>query len=398
MFYMKKIVLGILLIALIASCKKAQIVETRSIGDPSPWIDSSDLHPKNAALKNLIEKYNHKGLPGISLLINDSHGTWIGSTGKADIENNIDFAPGTISKAASITKFFMSTLLFKLMEDSIHSGIGYKAIHTKISQWLPAKVIDKLPNGNLVTLGQCMNHETGIPDVIEQNDFYLAVLNDPNKKWQPEELLEFVYNKKPLFAPSDTAIYSNTNTILIKMVIDAATGKSHANLLKQYVLDPLGLKHTYYQPYDELPNSTAQGYFDLYNNNTIVNVSNLVTGSGNGYGGLYSNVFDLFTFIKAVLIDKTLLSDKSLAIMQTYGKKDDPNYYGYGIQKTFLNHGNDYGIGHKGRDLGYTANVFYFPNKGVTHVFFVNYGTDADSRLKQVFLDFQEELVNLTLN
>jgi len=395
---MKKILIGILVIALVTSCKKAQITETRSIGDPCPWTDSSDLHPKDAALKALLEKYRSKGLPGISLLISDSKGTWIGSTGKADIENNVDFTPGTISKAASITKFFMSTLLFRLMEDSVHTGIGYAAIHTKISQWLPARIIDKLPNGNLVTLGQCMNHETGIPDVIEQNDFYLAVLNDPNKKWQPEELLEFIYNKKPLFTPSDTATYSNTNTILIKMVIEAATGKSHADLLKQYILLPLALQHTYYQPYDELPNSTAQGYFDLYNNNTIVNVSNLVTGSGNGYGGLYSNVFDLFIFIKAVLVDKTFLNSKSLAIMQTYGKKDDPNYYGYGIQKTFLDHGDDYGIGHKGRDLGYTANLFYFPHKGVIHVFFVNYGTDADSGLKQVFFDFQEELLNLTLD
>jgi D-alanyl-D-alanine carboxypeptidase len=291
----------------------------------------------------------------------------------------------------------MSTLLFRLMEDSVKSGIGYTAIHTKISHWLPKDVIDKLPNGNLVTLGQCMNHETGIPDVIEQSDFYLAVLNNPNKKWQPEELLQFIYNKPPLFAPSDTAIYSNTNTILIKMVIEAATGKSHADLLKQYILTPLGLKDTYYQPYDELPNTVAQGYFDLYNNNTIVNVSNMVTGSGNGYGGLYSNVFDLFKFIKAVFIEKTLLSSKSLSIMQTYGKEDDPNYYGYGIEKTFLNHGEDYGIGHKGRDLGYTANLFYFPHKGVIHVFFVNYGTDSKSNLQQVFYDFQEELLNLTL-
>ena len=395
---MKKIFIGALVIASICSCRKPQIVETRSLGDPCPWTDSSDHHPKDAALKALLEKYRLKGLPGISLLVSDSKGTWIGSTGKADIENNIDFTPGTISKAASITKFFMSTLLFRMMEDSVHTGIGYAAINTKISHWLPARTIDKLPNGRLVTLGECMNHETGIPDVIEQNDFYLAVLNDPNKKWQPEELLEFIYNKKPLFVPSDTAIYSNTNTILIKMVIEAATGKSHAELLKQYILTPLGLKHTYYQYYDELPNSTAQGYFDLYNNNTIVNVSNLVTGSGNGYGGLFSNVFDLFTFIKAVLVDKTLLNSKSLSIMQTYGKKDDPNYYGYGIQKTFLDHGDDYGIGHKGRDLGYSANLFYFPNKGIIHVFFVNYGTDADSGLKQVFFDFQDELLHITLN
>jgi D-alanyl-D-alanine carboxypeptidase len=395
---MKKILVIVASGVLITSCQKAQILPTHSGSEPYPWTDSSNLHPKSAMLKDLLEKYTRKGLPGISLLVSDKDGTWTGAAGKADIENNTNFTPGTISKAASITKFFMSTLLFRLMEDSVKSGIGYTAIRTKISHWLPKDVIDKLPNGNLVTLGQSMNHETGIPDVIEQSDFYLAVLNNPNKKWQPEELLQFIYNKPPLFAPSDTAIYSNTNTILIKMVIEAATGKSHAELLKQYILTPLGLKHTYYQPYDELPNTVAQGYFDLYNNNTIVNVSNLVTGSGNGYGGLYSNVFDLFTFIKAVFIEKTLLNSKSLSIMQTYGKEDDPNYYGYGIEKTFLNHGEDYGIGHKGRDLGYTANLFYFPHKGVIHVFFVNYGTDSDSNLQQVFYDFQEELLNLTLD
>src|SRR5678810_198107 len=157
---MKKIIIGILVIASVSACRKAQITETRSIGDPCPWTDTSNYHPKDATLKALLEKYRLKGLPGISLLISDSKGTWIGSTGKADIENNIDFTPGTISKAASITKFFMSTLLFKMIEDSVHTGLGYNAIYTKISHWLPSRIIDKLPNGNLVTLGQCMNHET----------------------------------------------------------------------------------------------------------------------------------------------------------------------------------------------------------------------------------------------
>lgn len=396
---MKRTFLSILIMAIIvSSCTKPQISQTKSIGVASPWTDSSTHHPKDAAFKALLEKYRKKGLPGISLLVNDNKGTWIGATGKADIENNIDFVPGTVSKVASITKLFIGTLVFKLMEDSANTGMGYSALNKKINTWLPSRITDKLPNGNLITLGQCMKHETGIPDIIEQDPFYLAVLNDPNKKWQPEELLEFIYNKPPLFAPSDTAIYSNTNTILVTMVIESQTGKTHSDLLKQYILNPLGLNNTYYQPHDELPNSVAQGYFDLYNNGTIINVSNLVTGSGNGYGGIYSNVFDLFKFINALYVQQTLLKPSSLAIMLTYGKEDDPNYYGYGMQKTFLDHGVDYGIGHKGRDLGYTANLFYFPNKGVVHIFFVNYGTDAKSGLRQTFYDFQEELLNLTLN
>ena len=216
---------------------------------------------------------------------------------------------------------------------------------------------------------QLMKHETGIPDLIEDDDFYLAVLNNPNKKWNQEELLQFVYGQNPLFAPGDTAIYSNTNTILVTMVMESATGRKHADLLHEKIIQPLQLTNTYYQPHDELPNSMAQGYFDLYNNNTMVNVSNLVTGSGNGYGGIYSNIFDLYTFIDAVLVKKTFLTAHSLSIMETYGKSDGSNRYGYGIMKKFIERGNDAGIGHSGRDLGYTCNLFYFPSKNVTHIF-----------------------------
>ncbi|MEO6583427.1 MAG: serine hydrolase domain-containing protein [Ferruginibacter sp.] len=386
------------LVILLFSCRKAQIGETKMAGPSCPWQDSSQLHPRNQEFQSLLEKYKRKGLPGISLLINDSKGTWIGATGKADIANNISFVPGTVAKAASITKLFIGTLVFKLMEDSVNTGMGYNALNKRIKVWLPGNITDKIPNGNIITLGQCLKHETGIPDIIEEDPFYMAVLNNPNKKWNAEELLAFIYNKPALFYPSDTAIYSNTNTILVTMVLEAQTGRKHAALLKQYITQPLGLMHTYYQPHDNLPPDVAQGYFDLYNNGTIVNVSNLVTGSGNGYGGLYSNTYDMFTFIDALLLKRNLLKPSSYTIMETYGKTDDLNQYGFGIMKKFIARGINAGYGHSGRDLGYTANVFYFPAKNVTHIFFINYGTDGKSSLRQVFRDFQEELLDITLN
>jgi D-alanyl-D-alanine carboxypeptidase len=154
---------------------------------------------------------------------------------------------------------------------------------------------------------------------------------------------------------------------------------------------------TYYQPYDELPPYVVQGYYDLYGNNTIVNVSNLITGSGNGYGGVFSNILAMFTFIDHLLLKKDLITVKSLQIMNTFGKADPLNRYGYGIMMKFIERGIDAGLGHSGRDVGYSANLFYVPNKNVTHTFCVNYGTDADSDLKDVFADFQEELLDLTL-
>jgi len=383
-------------VVLLAACVKPQIDDTTIAGQDIPWTDSSNLHPQHTDFETLIRKYHAKGLPGISLLVEDRGGTWVGSVGSADLKTGIPFLPGTVSKVASVTKFFMGVLMFKLFEDSAATGIGYNALHQPISRWINTDILSSIPNGMSVTLGQLMNHETGIPDVIEMDDFYLEVLNDPNKKWTPADLLEFVEGKDPVFKPGDTAIYSNTNTILVSMVIEAVTKQPHSDVLKQRVLQPLGLMDTYYQPHDQLPSSVSQGYFDLYNNNTLVNVSNLVTGAGNGYGGIYSNLFDLHKLIESVLVKKTFLSAKSLQIMETYGKADGSNRYGYGIMKKFIERGENSGIGHSGRDLGYTCNLFYFPASGVTHIFLINYGTDGDSDLKQVFLDFQEELLDIT--
>ncbi len=385
------------LVLLLFSCNKALIEHTEHADSTIPWADSSNKHPQHHVYTDLIEKYRKKGLPGISLLVRNSSGTWVGATGMADIERNVPFRPGQISKAASITKFIIGTLAFKMMEDSTNTGLGYPALHQPISKWLSSKLISKIPNGNMVTLGQCMKHETGIPDVISQDAFYLAVTNEPNKHWKPEQLLSFIYDMDPEFAPGDTAVYSNTNTILVSMILEAASKRHINDLLHSYVLTPLNMKNTFYQPHDELPNTVAQGYFDLYNNNKLVNVSNLITGSGNGYGGIFSNLFDLYTFADELLIKKTFLSPQSLQIMQSWGKTDPPNRYGYGIMQKYIERGADAGIGHSGRDLGYTANLFYFPSKKVLHIFFINYGTDSKSNLREVFNDFQEELLDVTL-
>jgi D-alanyl-D-alanine carboxypeptidase len=383
---------------LFTACRKAMIPPTKNESESIPWQDSSAMHPRDVQLRNLINKYNRLGLPGISLMVTDKNGTWIGAAGKADIHNNVDFAPTQIAKIASVTKFMMGALVFKMMEDSVHSGIGYADLDKKISTWLPGHVTGKIANGDKVTLGQLMNHESGIPDLIEQDNFYLAVLNSPNKKWTQEELLQFVDGMPPVFAPGDTAIYSNTNTLLVSMILEKISGRDHAELLREKVFNPLGMTNTFYHPHESLPASVAQGYYDLYRNHTIVNVSNFITGSGNGYGGVYSNVIDMSHFLDAVLIHPQFLSAKSLQLMQRYGKSDGANRYGYGMMKKFISRGDNAGLGHSGRDLGYTADLFYFPSKNVSYALLVNYGTDANSYLKEVFVQFENELLDTLLN
>src|SRR6185503_7427604 len=98
------------------ACKKALLQSTKANHSDLPWADSSERHPLSQAFNKILTKYNRLGLPGISLMVTDQHGTWIGSVGKADLKKGIDFAPCQVAKIASITKLMMGTLVFKMME------------------------------------------------------------------------------------------------------------------------------------------------------------------------------------------------------------------------------------------------------------------------------------------
>src|SRR6476661_701699 len=97
-----RVLITLLIVLCFAACKKAFVEPTSSETIAVPWADSSAAHPNNAVYRNLIEKYRQRGLPGISLLVRDKIGTWIGATGMADVENNIPFQVGQVSKVASI--------------------------------------------------------------------------------------------------------------------------------------------------------------------------------------------------------------------------------------------------------------------------------------------------------
>lgn len=383
------LLLGALLAA--GACKNDPVhpTDTCMVGGP----DSSALHPKAAAFQALLDRYVQKGLPGIVLLVRDPAGRWVGAAGMADIDRGIALQPCHVSKVASVTKLFTGVLVMKLVEQ------GLLRLDDPLTKWLPAKYTSKVKNADRCTLRQLLNHTSGIYDIIEDNAFYLNVLNDPAREWKPEELLEFAYGKDPVFPVGTDVEYSNTNFLLAAMVLEAATGRSHAELMHELILDPLRLTHSYYHWHDPLPGFTAQGYFDLYHDGSLVNMSNFNTGSGNGYGGLYSTVYDLQVFIEALLRDKTLLTPGGLAAMtEITAQSAEQEAYGVAIRKDFLERPpGQFALGHRGRDLAYTADLFYFPDQDLTMACLINYGTDAKSDLQAVFYQFRTEMVDIML-
>jgi D-alanyl-D-alanine carboxypeptidase len=351
--------------------------------------DQNANHPKKAVYQTIINKYIKQGLPGIVLLVRDVNGVFVGVGGKADIARNIPMQSCQISKIASITKTFVGVLAMKLVED------GVLNLDTKISQYLPNDIISRVRNAEKVTLRQLLNHSTGIYDIIDDNTFYLDVVNNPTKARRGEDLLQFVYDKEPDFIPDGIKVgYSNTNTLLVSMIIDRITGVHHEKLIRERIFQPLGLQNSYYFPEDRIPATTAQGYFDLYNNGTILNMSNYNTSSG--YGGIYSTVNDMRVFCEALLRSKTLVSPASYAEMTQWTTDDGDNtQFGLGLFRNFINRpADEIPLGHSGRDLAYSADMYYFPTQDATMTWLVNYGGDAKSNLKPVLLAFEKEVMD----
>ena len=377
------------LIAILAftACHDVAVPPTKTCD--TDFADSSSQHPKAAIYQSIVNDYVKKGLPGVVLYIRDSSGVWIGSTGKADIKQNIPMAPCVVSKVASVTKMFVGTVAHMMAEE------GKFDYDDPIAAYLPAEVVDNIANAKCATIRQLMNHTAGIYDLTTSSTFYLEVLNNPDKTWESEELIKFAYGKDANFTCGARADYSNTNTLLLGMVLSKIAGRPHHQLVQERILNPLGLKHTYYYSNVPLPANTAQGYFDLYNNGTIVNVSNYNTGSGNGYGGMYASVRDIALFADALFRDRTLLKAATMDEMLTFTEEDPYIFLGLGAMKRFSYKGDTkFAYGHTGRDLGYSADCFYFPNQKTTMTFIVNYGTNAKSGLKQTFLDFEDAVLN----
>lgn len=400
---MSRFIIKTLLIAAIAVV--AQACGKNEINRPSSLICALDnetiyqVNPKSIEYQALIDAYVKKGLPGIILLVKDDSGFYIGSSGMADIAKNVPMQACHVSKIASITKMMLGVAVMRLQEKGILS------LDDPISKYIPSGKLKKISNGDKpLTIRNLMNHTSGFYEVIEDQGFYLQVLNDPAKHWTADDLLKYVYNKEAMFdfRPADTVGYSNTNYLLLSMVVEAATGLPHSVAMHNEVIDQLGLEDTYYFWHDPLPESgIAQGYYDLYNNGNLENLTQWNTGSGNGYGGVYSTVWDMYRFADALFVQKTLLTQASLDEMLVFHPDiESRKLLGVACFKDFIDIGNpetDFAWGHRGRDLSYSADLFYFPHHNATMALIVNYGTDGDSPLRPVFIELRDKIARLVV-
>lgn len=358
---MKKLTIKALLLLFASSCT----VSEDPIRDPQVYACSplqginGEQHVKASKYQTILDETVSKGVPGIIMTVfdgRDGHGPWTGSSGKADLKNNVSLENCNITRVGSTVKTFTAVTILKLAEE------GKLDLDDIAAQYLPEETITNIENADSATIRNLLQHSSGIYNYIQSPHFQTASLNDLLKEWQPNELLGYARGKKANFEPGTDVDYSNTNYILLGMIIEEIEDKPFYQVFDEFIFGPLGLTFTSFASENPVPENIIRGYIDLYGKLEVIDATQY---SGWDYhtadGGLISNPYDLYLFLQAV-VETDIISQNSLEEMTEWisPSYDDEIFYGLGLFKMKTKFGDTYM--HSGDAIGYYASMLYLPD------------------------------------
>jgi len=269
---------------------------------------------------------------------------------------------------ASGTKLFTAVAICRLIDQ------GKLTLESKISDILPHDL--KAIDAN-TTVFHLLTHSSGIPDYLdfdneESEDKFFDTY--PVNKWTTNEFYLPLFNERPsVFALGSKADYSNSNFILLGLLIETVSKKSYHSYIKQNIIEPLNMTRTGFYATNNLPGNTAIGYtWDKQLKEFVGNYFRLpIVGAADG--GIYTTVADMRLFwnglFQGKLFSKNML-DQFLAPRTRYDDID--GHIGLGV---FVNEKDGETIyWHDGADCGVNFRTAYFPSTGNIMTIFTNVG------------------------
>jgi len=305
-------------------------------------------------LDNKVNELNISGIQA-SIRINDSY--WQSTSGSIEKNSNVALLNHHILRIGSVTKIFTAAIILKLYE---LEKIG---LDDRINKWLP-----EYPNANLVTIRQLLNHSSGIYNYTE--NFWIGIQTAlfSRKKWNPNTLLESTYKKPFYFNPGEGYYYSNTNYLILGLIIEKITGDPLAKVYRDYIFTTYKLNNTFFVPYEETPENLISGYdrdvipFGIHK---VVPKETSFATLGFSAGAIVSTADDLRKWIDS-LLKSFFQSESTLIEMMNYLEAEDQDVHrqiGYALGLRVLDIDGDIIYGHTGTIPGFGAAVFYCPVK-----------------------------------
>jgi D-alanyl-D-alanine carboxypeptidase len=316
-----------------------------------------------AALSNRAQELaGTDAFSGAVLVARDGDALLEDAWGLADRKTGTPNTPDTRFRIGSMNKMFTAVATLQLVE------AGKLALDDTVGKHLP-----NYPNEGIaskVTVRHLLTHTGGTGDIFgpefERNRLRLRQHSDYVNLYGSRELR---------YEPGTRYEYSNYGYILLGAVIEAVSGASYYDHVRDNVFDTAGMTSTGSLPESENVPNRAVGY--MRSGDAWVPNTDTLPWRGTAAGGGYSTVGDLMRFAQA-LGSGTLISKATLA----EAISQQQNEYGYGFtvgREPVPNYG------HGGGAPGMNGDLRVFPQLGYVLVILSNQDPPAASSLADFF-------------
>ncbi len=312
--------------------------------------------------------------PGANAAVRLPDGTVIAlSTGVNDRETGTPLTPADRMPAGSVGKTFFGAVALQLVHEGKLDLDAPISRYLGTEEWFP-----RLPNSAGVTVRMLMNHSSGIVRYEFNPRFLQDLLADPWRVWRPEDEIAYLFGSEAPFAAGEGWTYSDTNYIILAMIMERITGENIYHEIQRRILNPLGYTDTVPSDRPEIPR-LAQGYAGA--NNPFGGRDAMLDEGGRlainpqfewAGGGFASTARELARWVADIyegrVWDPALLE----AVTDGLPARELGRGVRYGL--TTIIHELPAGTawGHSGYFPGYLTEMYYFPGSGVSVAVQVN--------------------------
>jgi D-alanyl-D-alanine carboxypeptidase len=215
-----------------------------------PWpILSAWIAPLPDTVREQVNEAIDIGFDGIIVYVDEAgKPPEFYAAGWHDRKKKIPAYPQALFKIASITKLYIAVATTKLVKE------GRLSLDRTLAEYFP-ELAERIEYSDKITLRMMVQHRSGIPNFVDHPDYWIK----PPKNRQ--ETLEYALDLPADFKPGEDYGYSNTNYMLIEDLIDKTLGYPHQQYIKERILIPLGLKHTFGSLNEVNMDDVMSGYY-----------------------------------------------------------------------------------------------------------------------------------------
>ena len=340
-------------------------------------------------IQRIIDDATKGRLAGVVIYVKTPHDDeWTATSGLADVERSLIMDKGYVFATGSIGKMYNAVAAMKLVEQ------GKFQLDDKISLYLPDEVVSNIPYGKDITIRHLLGNTSGLYNyefAPELNDLYLSGKLKLDTLSHLNVLRRYVYGKEATNLPGVEYHYSSTNFMLMAMIMDRVCPEGHTIFLRKNIIEANGYTDTFYR---STPGRLVNHYGDLNNDGVLEDLTEQTVETTNwfiGDDGIYATVTDAAHFLESLMKGK-IVAKSSLDQMTKWNDKKRPDY-GLGLMadKSFPY---KFLIGHSGRGIGTTTDLFYFPHRDMTVAIFCNVGMrNSAVEFKKSYLKMRSSIV-----